>query len=70
MSVSNINSYFFHKINTKGNIDQGRVGEASGGNRVPPQAPAERVAMSVNLAEFSDVEVRRASAQMTQSITL
>ena len=56
MRVSNINPCCFQRINTRITICQRRGGEAAGGNQVPPQAPAEGVAMSVNPAGLTDAE--------------
>ena len=41
-----------------------RGGEAARGNQNPPQAPVEGVAMSVNPARLTDVEVRASLAQI------
>ena len=56
MRVSNINPCCFQKINTRRTIGQRRGGAAAGVNQVPPQAPAEGVAMPVNPAGLIDVE--------------
>ena len=45
-------------------------GAAVGNNLVPPQAPAEGVAMPVNSAGLTDAEVRASLAQMAQAITM
>ena len=55
MSASNINSNFFHKMNTWGSTGRGRVGECAGGNQVPPQVPTVRVGMLFKLAGLADV---------------
>ncbi|XP_069144421.1 uncharacterized protein [Solanum lycopersicum] len=47
-----------------------RSGAAAGGNQVPPQAPAARVAISVNPARLTDAEVRTSLGQMAQAITV
>ena len=64
MSVSNINSYYFQRMNTRRSICQRRGVAAVGGNQVPPQALAEGVAMPVNPAVLIDAEVRAFMAQM------
>ena len=70
MSVPKINSYYFERMNTRRNVGQRRGGAAAGGNQVPPQAPAEGVAMLVNPNGLTDVQVRESLAQMAHSITI
>ena len=70
MSVSNINPCCFQRMNTRRTIGQMRGGADAGGNQVPPQAPTEGVAMPVNQAGLSDVEVRASLVQMAQATTM
>ena len=70
MIVSNSNSYFFHKMNTRGNASHERVGPAAEGNHVPPQAPVEGVAKPVNPAGLTNAEVREYLTQMAYAITM
>ena len=58
MSVSNINTYCFHRMNTERNVGQRRRVEVVGNNQVLPQVPAEGVLISVNKAGLTDVKVR------------
>ena len=70
MSVSNINSYYFERMNTRRNVGQRRRGAAAGGNQVPPHAPAEGMSMLVNPVGLTNAEVRTSLAQMAQAITM
>ena len=70
MIVSNSNSYFFHKMNTRGNASHERVGPAAEGNHVPPQAPVEGVAMPLKPAGLSNAEVRAYLEKMEQAIII
>ena len=51
-------------------IGQWRGGAASGDNNVPPQAPAEGLAMPVNPAILTDADVWSCLAQMAHAITI
>ena len=64
MRVSNINPCCFQIIKTRRTIGQRRGGVAVGDNKVPPQAPAEGVAMPVNPAGLNDDVVRASLAQI------
>ena len=57
-------------MNTGRNAGRRRGEVATGGNQVPPQAPAVGMEMHVNPAELTDGEVRTTLVQMAQSITL
>ena len=70
MSVSDINSYLFQKMNRRRNAGQGRGEVAAWGNQVPPQAPAAGIEIPVSPARLTNGEVRTALAQMAQAITL
>ena len=70
MSVSKINTCCYHRMKTKRTICQRRGGEDAGTNQVPPQSPAEGVAMPVNRAGLTDAEVQASLAQMSQAITM
>ena len=70
MSVFNIKSYYFQRMNTRRNIGHWRKGGAAGGNQVPPKAPTKGVPMSVNLTRLSDAEIQASLAQTAQSITM
>ena len=70
MSVCNINPCYFHRMNTRRTIGLRRGGGAVEGNQVPPQAPAEGVAMPVSPSGLTDAEVRSSLAQMAQAITM
>ena len=67
---SNINLSCVKRMNIRRNIVQRRRGAAAGNNQVPPQAPAEGVAMPVNPAGLTDAEVRASLSQMVQAIAL
>ena len=58
MSVSNINPYCLQIMNPRRNTGQKRSVAAANNNQVPPLAPVEGVAMEVNPARLTDVEVR------------
>lgn len=69
MSVSKIECCL-QRMNTRRTIGQKRGVATAGDNQVPPQAPAEGVAMPVNPAGLTDAEVSASLAQMVQSITM
>ena len=56
MSMSNINTCCLQRMNTRRTIGHRRGVATAGNNKVPPQAPAEGVAMPVNPAGLTDVE--------------
>lgn len=70
MSVSDINSYLFQKMNRRRNAGQGRGEVAAWGNQVLIKAPALGAAMLVNPARLNDSEVRTALLMMSQAITV
>ena len=70
MSQSKINSYYFHRMNTRRDASQRRGGAAAGDNMVPPQALTEWVAMSINPAWFTYVDVRASLEQMKPCILM
>ena len=70
MSLSNINLVVFNKMNTRRTIGHTKGGEATGDNKVPPEAPAEGVAMQVKPTELTDVEVRASPAWMEQAMNM
>ena len=57
-------------MNTRRTIGQRRGGAAGGGNLVPPQALAEEVSRSVNLAVLTDPVVLEYLAKIEQVITM
>ena len=72
MNVSNVNPCCFQRMNTwrtKG-LRTGAGVVATRGNRNPPHAPAEGVAMPVNPARLTDAEVSASLAQIAQAITM
>ena len=70
MSISNINTFVFQKMNMRRTIGQRREGAAFGDNQVPTWAPLEGVAMPFNLARLTDAEVRTSPAYMAYTITM
>ena len=57
-------------MNYRKTIGQRKGGGVDGGKQVPPQAPAEGVAMPVNPVGFTNAEVRTSLAQMAHAITI
>ena len=57
-------------MNTRIANGQRRGRAAPADNQNPPQAPAEEVAMPVNLVELTDAEVRASPAQIEHAITM
>ena len=70
MSVSNINSYYFERMNTRRNVGQRRRGVAARNNQVQPQALAEGVALQVNPDELNNEDVRASMAYIEKAITI
>ena len=70
MSVSNIDSYCFQRMNNRGNVEQWRGGVSAGDTLVLPDAPAKEVDMPVNHVGLTDAEVWASLDQMALTITM
>ncbi|TMX03106.1 hypothetical protein EJD97_018208 [Solanum chilense] len=68
--MSNINSIFLLKINTRRNVGQGRGEAAIRGHQHPPQAQTAEMICLLTHLWLTDGEVRIALVQMAQAITL
>ena len=57
-------------MNTRINISQRKRKAVARNNKVPPQAPAKGLAMSLNHARLTDAKVRASLDQMAKNITI